>query len=70
MEFTSGVLGITAVFVYLDLAGGIPQEVITLVAFFLDRKRWLWMIGKLKEPPNYVIIVHLQTKFFPFQSFS
>ena len=57
IEFISGSLGVTAAFFYVGLAGGIPQLTVTLVAFFLDRKRWMWMFGILAEPPDYVTIV-------------
>ncbi|MHA2090153.1 MAG: hypothetical protein ACW98K_04775 [Candidatus Kariarchaeaceae archaeon] len=57
-EFSFGVLGIWAAWLYLGSIGGIIQLILTLTSFFLDRKRWWWMLGKLPEPPLYVTYVH------------
>ncbi len=63
VEIVSTGLGINAGFfygehIYIGLVILIPQIVITLISFSLDFKRWLWMLGKLDDPPNYVTAVH------------
>lgn len=63
VEVLSASLGMFGAFyfgqyIFIGLVVLIPQIVITLISFSLDFKRWLWLLGKLDDPPNYVLVVH------------
>ncbi|MHA2346802.1 MAG: hypothetical protein ACXACP_08805 [Candidatus Hodarchaeales archaeon] len=55
VEFFSASLGIIAAWVLFGMIGIVLQTVISVIAFYLDRDRWRWMLGQLKIPPDYVI---------------
>jgi len=45
-------------YIYVSLAVFLPQLAVTLITFSLDFKRWMWMLGKRKQAPEYVTVVH------------
>ncbi|MHA2031305.1 MAG: hypothetical protein ACW99Q_18155, partial [Candidatus Kariarchaeaceae archaeon] len=57
VEIGSAALGLFAAFEFFSIPGLLFQLSITIISFYLDFERWLWMIGK-NEIPNYVTYVY------------
>lgn len=57
VEFFSAILGIFAAFMVFGVIGLGLQTLITSFSFFLDKDRWLWMLGK-KDIPDFVTYVY------------
>ncbi len=67
VEILSAGLGLFAAyfygqFLYMGIVIFLPQLGITLIAFALDFKRWMWMLGKWEHAPDYVTTVHKTTE--------
>ncbi|NPD88621.1 MAG: hypothetical protein HGN29_07845 [Asgard group archaeon] len=67
VEIFSAALGMLSAyyygqFIFTGIAVLLPQIGITIIAFILDFKRWLWLLGIKKEAPNYVTIVHKEKR--------
>ena len=58
IELGFGLIGCGFSIYYFDAIVAIILCSIIVLSFFLDRERWLWMLGKRDDPPAYVIYVH------------
>ena len=55
IEIFSASLGVFAAWILFGLIGVMFQSLLSLIAFYLDRDRWRWMLGQLSIPPDYVL---------------
>jgi hypothetical protein len=58
VELGFGLIGCGVSIYYFNNILSVILCAIILVSFFLDRERWLWMLGKRDDAPPYVIYVH------------
>ena len=58
IELGFGLIGCGFSIYYFDAIVAIILCSIIVLSFFLDREKWLWMLGKRDDPPAYVIYVH------------
>jgi hypothetical protein len=58
IEFTFGSVGIWGAWLIFGPLGVTMQSFLVMFSFILDRKRWLWMLGRQEDAPYYVTILH------------
>ena len=67
VEILSAAMGLVGAYyfgeyMYSWMVVFLPQLGITLISFYLDFKRWLWMLGRRDQTPEYVTVVHKDSK--------